>query len=97
MRILEKENIQLTASLFDTMDADDAQRINEQLQILQDNQQVLESDLDRCIRDTTTYTCAQTFPIYYIKSDASCELIFINAPGQLQNCENRHVFSSTTL
>ncbi|KYN32607.1 hypothetical protein ALC56_13088, partial [Trachymyrmex septentrionalis] len=46
----------------------------------------------------TTYICAQTFSIYYMKSDAPCEvLIFINAPGQLQNCENRYVLSSIIL
>ncbi|KYN20509.1 hypothetical protein ALC57_07136 [Trachymyrmex cornetzi] len=32
-----------------------------------------ENDLNKCVRDTTTYTCGQTFPIYYIKSDAPCE------------------------
>ncbi|KYN29314.1 hypothetical protein ALC57_01254, partial [Trachymyrmex cornetzi] len=57
-----------------------------------------EDDLNKCVRDTTTYMCGQTFPIYYIKSDAPCEVsIFINAPGQMQNCENGHVLSSTTL
>ena len=49
-------------------------------------------------RYNDVYTCAQTFPIYYIKSNAPSEvLIFINAPGQLQNCENGYVSSSTTL
>ncbi|KYM97337.1 hypothetical protein ALC62_11981 [Cyphomyrmex costatus] len=57
-----------------------------------------ENELNKCIRDITTYTCERNFPIYNIKSNAPCEvLVYINTPGQLQNCEYGRVLSSTTL
>jgi len=62
-----------------------------------ENNRFYESDLDICMRDTTMYTCEQTFPIYYVKFEAPCKvLIFINASEQFQNCENGHVLFSTT-
>jgi len=57
-----------------------------------------EQDLNKCTQDTTTYTCGQNFPVYLVKASALCEVqIYVNAPGQLQNCERRHVLSNTTL
>jgi len=57
-----------------------------------------EQELNKCTRNTTTFTCGQNFPEYHVRANALCEMqIYINMPGQLQNCEQRHVLSNTTL
>jgi len=57
-----------------------------------------EQELDKCTQDTTTFTCNQNFPVYHVKASAPCEVqIYVNALGQFQNCERRHVLSNTTL
>jgi len=57
-----------------------------------------EQELDKCTQDITTCTCGQNFPVYHVKASAPCEVqIYLNAAGQLQNCERRHVRSNTTL
>jgi len=56
-----------------------------------------EQELNKCTRDII-FTCGQNFPIYHIRVSAPCKVqIYMNAPGQFQNCEWRHVLSNTTL
>jgi len=55
-------------------------------------------ELNKCTQDLTTFTCEQNFPVYHVKTSAPCEVqIYINTPGQLQNCERKQVLSNTTL
>jgi len=57
-----------------------------------------EQELNKCTQDRTTFTCEQNFPVYHVKTSAPCEVqIYLNTPGQLQNCERRQVLSNTTL
>ncbi|KAL6259411.1 hypothetical protein P5V15_009332 [Pogonomyrmex californicus] len=42
--------------------------------------------------------CEQNFPVYHIGTDASCKVqIYINAPEQLQNCEQGHIIFDSSL
>jgi len=55
-------------------------------------------ELKTCVRDVTTYTCDQNLPIYYAEAEAPCEVqIYMNAPGQMRNCEKGQVLTENTL
>ncbi|KAL6268241.1 hypothetical protein P5V15_001360 [Pogonomyrmex californicus] len=57
-----------------------------------------EVELERCIRETNTYTCEQNFATYYAETTAPCEVqIYTHTPGQLKYCEKNHMISNTPL
>jgi len=51
-------------------------------------------ELEKCVKDSSQYTCRNPMPIYRLNANAPCEVQMYAQQRDYRQCTSKHIFST---